>query len=232
MVSSWSIRRGTWGLTPPADGENVIAVGAVYSHGSIVSFSSRGPTADNRIKPDLVAMGYRVHSVDHETVDGYGKYSGTSMSAPLVAGLCAVILEIHPDWGPIDARDALRSSASRSDNPDNTYGYGIPTGLVASGIPVTGIPESAVASLGYPNPFRETTTFELFFPVTEPVTARIYDCRGALVRTLIEDEILKWRWTLTWNGTNDAGRRVAGGVYLLVVTSLRMESVRKILYLP
>lgn len=220
------------GVMPPADGDSVITVGAVYSDGTIVSFSSRGPTADGRIKPDLVALGSSVHSVDHNARDAYAKYSGTSMAAPLVAGLCAIILEIHPDWSPIEVRDALRSSATRSDNPDNTYGYGIPRGVAASGVPNSGIPESTAFSVGYPNPFRETTTFDLFLPIMEPVTARIFDCRGVLIRTLIKDRILQCRWLLTWDGTNDAGREVASGVYFLAISSLSVQGTVKVLYLP
>jgi serine protease AprX len=219
-------------LTPPADGHGVIAVGAVYRDGTVVSFSSRGPTADDRIKPDLVALGYRVHSVESGTWDGYDKYSGTSMAAPLVAGLCALILEIHPDWSPLDMRDSLTATATRSHSPDNSYGYGIPQGLAASGITATGIPESTFFSIGYPNPFRETTAIDLLLPTREPVTVRVYDCRGSLVRTLIRDRILKWRWTLTWDGTNDAGRRVAGGVYFIDITSLHTRKTSKVLYIP
>lgn len=220
------------GLTPPADGHNVLTVGAVYRDGTIVSFSSRGPTADGRIKPDLVAMGYRVHSVVSGTRDGYGKHTGTSMAAPLVAGLCALLLETHPDWSPLDLRDSLTTTATRSGSPDNSYGYGIPRGLAASGITATGIPESTLFSVGYPNPFRETTAFDLLLPVREPVTVRIYDCRGSLVRTLIENRILKWRWTLTWDGTNDEGRQVAGGVYFVDITSLQTRKTSKVLYIP
>jgi len=220
------------GLTPPADGDSVITVGAVYGDGTIVSFSSRGPTADGRTKPELVAMGYNVHSVDHEINDGYGTYSGTSMAAPLVAGLCALMLEIHPEWSPIEVRNALLASATQSDYPDNTYGYGIPRGAAASGIQISGIPESTAFSIGYPNPFRETTAFDLYLPALEPVTARIYDCSGALVRTLIDDRLLQCRWILTWDGTNDAGREVAAGMYLLIVTSLSVQRTAKVLYLP
>jgi serine protease AprX len=224
---------GTWGgITPPADGDSVIAVGAVYRDGSIVSFSSRGPTADGRIKPDLVAPGYLVRSVEYGTADGYADYSGTSMAAPLVAGLCAVLVEIHPSWGAVDLRERILETATRSADPDNTYGYGIPRGLSASGLEPTGIPDVAVFSVGYPNPFNETTSFDLFLPRLEPVTARVYDCRGLLVRTLAEGALLKWQWTLTWDGRNNSGSRVAGGVYFLVVESLSSRACAKVLYVP
>ncbi len=224
--------RGSLGVTPPADGHEVIAVGMVYRDGTIVSTSSRGPTADDRIKPDLVALGYRVHSVVSGTRDGYDKHTGTSMAAPLVAGLCALLLEAHPDWSPRDVRDSLTATATRSDIPDNSYGYGIPQGLAASGLTASGIPESTFFSIGYPNPFSEATAFDLLLPARAPVTVRIYDCRGSLVRTLIEDRILKWRWTLTWDGTNNAGRRVAGGVYFVEFSSLHARKTSKVLFIP
>lgn len=224
--------RGTSGIIPPADGDSVITVGAVYSNGDIVGFSSRGPTADGRIKPDVVALGSRVYSVDHTGGDAYASYSGTSMAAPLVAGLCALMLEIHPEWGPIDVRHALLATATRSDEPDNTYGYGIPQGVDAAGISKPNTSNRPIITMGYPNPFRNEVKFDLFFPVLEPVTARIFDCRGMLVRTLAEDRILQCRWSLNWDGTDDAGRTVAAGMYFLDVSSLRTRRTAKVLYLP
>jgi hypothetical protein len=56
---------------------------------------------------------------------GYVNKSGTSFSTPLVAGACALILKMHPDWGPMDVLQALRSEASQSDSPDNDLGWGI-----------------------------------------------------------------------------------------------------------
>jgi len=112
-------------MIAPADGFNVISVGAVYSNEDLVGFSSRGPTYDNRIKPDVVAMGKSVACVSVGSVDQYGTASGTSLSCPLVAGVAALILQAHPYLNPIQVRDALRETADKAQTPDNDYGWGL-----------------------------------------------------------------------------------------------------------
>ncbi|MCK4591307.1 MAG: S8 family serine peptidase, partial [Candidatus Latescibacteria bacterium] len=72
-------------LNTPADGRGVITVGAVDSSGLLANFSSRGPTYDGRIKPDVVAGGAGVISANSDGSDGYREVQGTSFSAPLVA---------------------------------------------------------------------------------------------------------------------------------------------------
>jgi hypothetical protein len=112
-------------MIAPADGFHVIAVGAVYSTGELVSFSSRGPTYDGRTKPDVVAMGAGVHVAEASTFDKYRKIGGTSLSSPLTAGVAALILQAHPYLTPFEVRDALRNTADRAQNPDNDYGWGL-----------------------------------------------------------------------------------------------------------
>ena len=100
----------------PADGDSVIAVGAVSSGGNLANFSAEGPTADGRIKPDVVAMGLGVYAVENEQKgdESYTFVNGTSFSCPLAAGVCALILEARPELGPMDVRDALRETADRA----------------------------------------------------------------------------------------------------------------------
>jgi hypothetical protein len=111
-------------LLTPADADSVLAIAAVDSLGVIVAFSSRGPTADGRIKPDLAARGRL--TVWAETIGGdYAAVNGTSLSAPLVGGTVALVLEAHPDWGPGQVMDALRATASQADAPDDDLGWGL-----------------------------------------------------------------------------------------------------------
>ena len=118
-------------LTVPADGDSVIAVGAVDSKGRITVFSSAGPTADGRIKPEVVALGTGVRMIDVADPDGYMIGTGTSFASPLVAGVCALLLEAHPRWTPMQVREALIYTASRADRPDNLYGWGLVNALAA-----------------------------------------------------------------------------------------------------
>lgn len=113
----------------PADGDSIIAVGAVDQQGIIASFSSNGPTPDGRIKPDVVALGYKNFCTIGKNLTGndstYGYMNGTSFSCPLTAGVCALILSVHPELTPMQVREALRNTADRSANPDNVYGWGL-----------------------------------------------------------------------------------------------------------
>jgi subtilisin family serine protease len=118
-------------MIAPADGDSVIAVGAVDAAGQISGFSSAGPTYDGRIKPDVVARGVGTYCA--VPGGGYGSLGGTSFATPLVAGVCALLLEAHPSWDPIDVREALWTTASKADDPDNLMGYGIVNAAKASG---------------------------------------------------------------------------------------------------
>ena len=118
---------GWRGVLSPSDGEGVLAVGAVSMEGFRAGFSSGGLTADGRIKPDISAMGVGVVMVnpDRRDVSEYLFASGTSFSCPLAAGVCALVLEAHPDLRPEEVGEALRMTASQSAVPDTLLGWGI-----------------------------------------------------------------------------------------------------------
>ncbi len=118
-------------LGAPADGDSVIAVGAVNDDGSRTYFSSVGPTVDGRIKPDIMAMGSSVYVASPYSPTDYTSSSGTSFSCPLSAGVAALVLCANPGLTPMQVRDALRNTASRANNPDNKYGWGIIDALAA-----------------------------------------------------------------------------------------------------
>jgi hypothetical protein len=103
----------------------VLAVGAVRLDGTVASFSSPGPTADGRIKPDLCALGVAVPVALPGSDTGYGAVSGTSLSCPLAAGVAALLLQRAPGLTPWQVREALRETASRATLPDNNFGWGI-----------------------------------------------------------------------------------------------------------
>lgn len=117
-------------IIAPADGDSVIAVGAVDAQNNLASFSSIGPSADGRIKPDVVAMGVGVLSVLRPSSrvyspTSYQNVNGTSFSCPLTAGVAALVLSAHPNLTPMEVRDALRLTADRAANPDNQFGWGL-----------------------------------------------------------------------------------------------------------
>ena len=131
--SSWRF------ISAPADADSVITVGAVDADGSRSSFSSFGPTADGRTKPDVAALGRNVYVARPN--GAYGFSNGTSFSSPMVAGVVAQLLEADPTLNPIEIRAVLRATASQSSAPDNALGWGVVDALAAlAALPTVGEP--------------------------------------------------------------------------------------------
>ena len=112
-------------LGAPADGAHVLAIAAVDASGKRAQFSSVGPSADGRPKPDLAARGVSVWVAFPGTVNGYATANGTSFSCPLTAGVVALLLQINPAATPDDVAGVLRSTASQASRVDNLLGWGI-----------------------------------------------------------------------------------------------------------
>jgi serine protease AprX len=119
-------------LGSPACARLVTTVGATDKFDEIANFSSRGPTTDGRIKPDLCFPG--VHIVAARAREarigtpapepGYSILSGTSMATPHAAGACALLLEANPTYSPQQVKDALMNSAKNLGLDGNTQGKG------------------------------------------------------------------------------------------------------------
>ncbi|HET9940922.1 MAG TPA: S8 family serine peptidase, partial [Candidatus Eisenbacteria bacterium] len=110
-------------LWSPADADSILSVGAVSDMNFIAAFSGRGPTADGRMKPEVVAQGINVQwAVAGATT--YALASGTSLSTPLIGGAAALVREAHPEWTVAQVRDALMQTADKAATPDNDFGHG------------------------------------------------------------------------------------------------------------
>lgn len=116
---------GDGSLTAPADAYEILSCGAVSSTGAIASFSSRGPTYDGRMKPEVCAQGVSTYCASSGGTTNYSYVNGTSLSTPLVGGCAAVLLSARPTLTPQQVRQAFMMTASQASNPDNTYGWGI-----------------------------------------------------------------------------------------------------------
>lgn len=112
-------------IDAPSDADSILTVGAVDTKGRIVSFSSYGPSADGRVKPDVCAVGSQAVVISPY---GYIMYnSGTSFATPLMAGLAAALWSALPDENAMQIRERILRSSDRYANPDpKRYGYGIP----------------------------------------------------------------------------------------------------------
>ena len=125
-ISAGNEGTNTWKyITAPADADSIVTVGAVNAVGGLSSFSSIGPSFDGRIKPDVVAMGS--NTVVGFTDGTIGVSSGTSFSAPLVAGLAAGLIQSFPTHSAQQIRSALLKSGSQFSRTDMLLGFGIPT---------------------------------------------------------------------------------------------------------
>jgi len=211
-------------LIAPSDGDSVITVGAVSNGGDIAFFSSNGPTADGRIKPDVCAQGTSNYIASH--VGGYGLGQGTSYSTPLVAGAVALLLQAHPEWQYGNLYRALTLTATRAAAPDNVYGYGIVRALEA--LNYDGSAPSFIKGVtAYPNPFTDFVEFDFEIPPAGAVEIRIYTVAGEKIATLTRpasDPL-----PLKWQGRNDSGEDAAPGIYIAYISAPGLSETRKIL---
>lgn len=136
----------------PADGDSVLAVGAVNALGNVASFSSRGPSYDGRVKPNVCAQG--VYSVVADLDSTIRVANGTSFSAPIIAGLAACLWQASPQFNNMDILSAIEQSAHLFDNPNDSLGYGIPNFYQAYLANININTESLNNSVVYPNPFQ------------------------------------------------------------------------------
>lgn len=245
-------------MIAPADGDSVLGIGAVGASGAVTAYSSRGPTFDGRIKPDLCARG-DVDVCADAVSGGYIAETGTSCSTPLVAGVCALLLQAHPAWTPMELAAKLKQTASRSAHPDTLFGWGIvrPYDLILS----TGIGEDATGgpparpALGItirPNPSRGDAAVVISRATgsgtgstetgdRETATMRVYDLTG---RECAAHTVAFPRGSAAAvvdlvpllspgpPGLREGAARLAPGVYLVLVESGAGTASAKLLLLP
>ena len=120
-------------IITPADAENVLTVGGIendldnYQH---INFSSYGPTADKRLKPNVVAFG---NAAVANPSGGYTYASGTSFSSPLTAGFCACAWQTKRDLTALQMKAEIEKSADLYPYYDYAYGYGVPQAAYFTG---------------------------------------------------------------------------------------------------
>ncbi|MDB5251402.1 MAG: family serine peptidase [Flaviaesturariibacter sp.] len=115
----------SWGrIITPADGDSVLAVGAVNVAGVPGSFTSRGPSADGQVKPDVASVG--VNTVIANQSNTISSGNGTSYACPNMAGIATCLWQGFQEFDNMKIINALRRAGSRANNPNDTVGYGIP----------------------------------------------------------------------------------------------------------
>ena len=166
-------------ISVPADAINVLTVGAVTASGNYASFSSIGPSADGRIKPDVMAQGQS--AVLSNTSGNITTASGTSFSGPIMAGMVASFWQAAPTLTNAQVVQLIRESAHLYENPTDEMGYGIPDFAEALSLAELSVPEEGIDGFQvYPNPF--SNMLSVSFPSgTEKAQLKLYNNLGQLV---------------------------------------------------
>lgn len=116
---------GVWKkINFPADAKNILTVGSINEQGKNAAFSAVGPTADGRIKPDVMAYGSPT-----SVITGRGSIindNGTSFSSPLIAGMTACLWQALPHKTAKQIIKLVKMAGNNQQHPDNIYGYGVP----------------------------------------------------------------------------------------------------------
>jgi subtilisin family serine protease len=229
-------------LLAPADAMDILAVGGhlVNQAGDLIAHNtSYGPSSDGRLKPEVISPYWAYAAAD--TVLGgeaeptkYLLFAGTSYSTALAAGVSAMIWEAHPSWTAYDVRDAILSTADpvpianlpEAAFPNYIEGYGLIDAYAALNhdpLEVQTAEGDAILT-PFPNPFNTTLHGEIVFPLilfhASYVTLKVFTLSGELVWTYQSERLYPGRgegYDIRWDGRNDAGNRVAPGVYIAVL---------------
>lgn len=182
VVSAGNDGNTAWKLVdPPADVDGVLAVGSVNASGGLSGFSSIGPTADNRIKPDVVALGSNVSVI--KANGATGTTSGTSVAAPLVTSLVAGLLQVFPELKVNELYQLIIASADLNENPNNQKGYGVPNYVSAKiilGEEEQEVPSSAIYI--YPNPATgDVVKIKVDAPPGQLAVLHVFSVQGSIL---------------------------------------------------
>jgi serine protease AprX len=231
VTSAGNQGAGDWYyISAPADAIDILAVGAVGAQEQHAWFSSHGPSADGRVKPDVAAMGWGTYGLG---VDGtlVEPLNGTSFSAPLVAGLVACLWQLHPGRTAQDVMDAVRRSASLWSDPTPELGYGIPNFMYAHELLQlgTGMADEGAGELHvFPVPFSDRLTILLPSGYSGRADIVLHDAMGRQV------------WSRQGQWINHGGHimgdeqlaALGNGLYVLRVRTDAGELVRTVVKAP
>jgi serine protease AprX len=217
--SAGNERQRSWHfIIMPSDAPEVLAIGAVDANKNVATFSSAGFSVDQRIKPDVMAMGVATRIIsNNQVVSG----NGTSYAAPLISGLVACLWQSLPEKTAKEIIQIVRESGDRYISPDSDYGYGIPNFEIAYKLGSI-LTDSVMADewLVYPNPFVSELTLHNNSWVGEVV---------ATVFTLAGTSVWSQSYVMDMPVQISIGSALPSGVYFLQISAGSQKVVKKVI---
>jgi serine protease AprX len=224
-------------LVAPADADSVVAAGAVTPGGLRAGFSSVGPSTSvpAHIKPDVMAQGSSIFVASSTNNTSYTVIQGTSFSCPLTAGVAALLVKENPTAPPMRIVNAMKSTASQANAPDNLMGYGILNAQAARATLANVDPNNPSTDVGYelrqnfPNPFNPGTHISYIIPQQSSITITVYDVMGREVRTLVQGTAGRGNFQVDWDGKDNRGAAVATGMYIYRLTAAGIDGSQSVI---
>ncbi|MGL4599605.1 MAG: S8 family serine peptidase [Bacteroidia bacterium] len=169
-------------ISAPADADSILAVGAVDPSGAYASFSSRGPSADNDVKPNVAAQGQA--TVVAAVGGGIQTGNGTSFASPVLCGLMACLRQAHPTMPTMQLVNTIQQTGDQYASPDTYLGNGKPD-FCAANLTLNGNPDQlkdvdTLFDLS-PNPFADELNFSFWSVEDQNLYVSLYDLQGRLI---------------------------------------------------
>jgi subtilisin family serine protease len=219
----------------PAAYDHVTAVAATDISDRAASFTYYGTWVD------VAAPGNGIYS--HLWDDSYSMRSSTSAACALVSGVAALMKT--PDWEPDINSDEFEVRMQTTSDPIvysmspeyagwlgggrlNAYRALIDCTDVVEPVSLNrNLPDEYVLLQNYPNPFNPNTTISYQLPVSGLVRLNIFNVRGQLVKTLVNQDQPAGTYTIQWDGRDEQGQTATSGIYFYQLKSQHWSEVRK-----
>jgi hypothetical protein len=212
-------------ISAAADGDSVLAVGAVDAAKTYAPFSSNGPASDGRVKPNVSAQGWGAAFATTSGTAAFG--NGTSFSGPIIAGMTASLWSAAPNLTNMQVKAAIEQSASQYTNPDTLLGYGIPDYCKAlqllTGISLKDIGVDDLINV-YPNPFSDYFVIEFSSDTNQTLTIEVYDLLGKKIfsrEQKVSDDSISLIRVNRFNGHG-------GGLFILRIITEKYAFMKKV----
>ena len=211
-------------IIAPADGDSVLAIGAIAIDSIPGSFSSYGPTADGRVKPDVASVGVntRVIATNGTVVEG----SGTSFANPNLAGLIACLWQAFPEFSNMEIIDAVKRSAHKFLSPDTRVGYGIPNMRKAYQDLLAKKQEKLLKEewvKAFPNPFTSNVNVIINAKETGDLLTQLSDMNGRVISRTKQSVQQNITYTIA---IAQAGALPRGVYNLVVINGKNKKTIR------